>query len=120
MRGRIYRYNASANIIFCVLVLGLLATTSFSAQIFIGEPLGEALFDLSRDSVLVADSLSGGSPLKRTDVFKLRDGRLLAITSISERKGQPFSIIDLKATASAQTPLNSETPSTAKVELPER
>ena len=120
MRVRIYRYNASANVMFCVLVLGLLATTCFSAQVSVGEPLGEALFDLSRDGVLVADSLSGGSPLKRTDVFKLRDGRLLAITSISERKGEPFSIIDLKVTASAQTPLKAETLSTTKVELPER
>lgn len=81
-----------------------------------GEPLGEALFDLSREAVLIGDTMSGGSSLKRTDVFKLCDGRLLAITSVAERKGEPFSIIDLKVTSSAQAPLKVDTPSTTKVD----
>jgi hypothetical protein len=99
--------------------LSVLQSKCIAAQVFIGEPFGEALFDLSRDAVLVADTMGVGSFLKRTDVFKLRDGRLLAITSIAKQKGQPFSIIDLKV-SSAQVPLKADTPSTTKVELPER
>lgn len=120
MRVRLYRCKSRSTKTFCCLALSLFANICFSAQVFVGEPLGEALFDLSRDAVPVADSLSGGSPLKRTDVFKLRDGRLLAITSMSARKGEPFSIIDLKVTATTRSPLKADTPSTSKIDLPER
>lgn len=102
-----------------LVMLTALASTCLASQVFVGEPFGEALFDLSRDAVLVADTAAGGSFLKRTDVFKLRDGRLLAITSVAKGKGEPFSIIDLKVTPSAQAPLKADTPSTTKVELPE-
>lgn len=120
MKVQIYRSPAGRTPIFFLLTLSLLTSTCLSAQVFVGEPLGEALFDLSRDAVLIGDTMSGGSSLKRTDVFKLRDGRLLAITSVAERKGEPFSIIDLKVTSSAQAPLKVDTPSTTKVDLPER
>ena len=119
MKFQFSSYRRGKRITFSILVLSLLTTTCLSADVYVGEPLGEAMFDLDKIAVLIGHDLSGGSPLKRTDVFRFHDGRLLAVRSVAER-GQPFSIAELKMTASAQTPLNEKTPSVLKVQVPEQ
>src|SRR6266478_2554487 len=92
-----------------VVIICLLAATCRSAEISVGEPLGEALFDLSSTGVMIGHDLSGGSRLTRTDVFKLRDGRMLAISSTCAKVGQPFSVRELRIAADIRL-LTKETP----------
>lgn len=110
-------YNS---ILLSVLLWCLPSTKCLSAEIYAGEPLGEAIFDLSSTAVPIGHALNAGSALTRTEVFKLRDGRLLALISIADSLGQPFSIKELKISSSAESPLTKESPSVSKVEFPGR
>jgi hypothetical protein len=102
-----------------VLLLHCLAATCLSSELFVGEPLGEAMYDLNSVAVLIGHDLNGASALKRTDVYRMRDGRLLAVTSTAEAIGQPFSIKQLQI-SSGESPLTPETPRKARVDLPEK
>lgn len=107
--------------IFRLLVVYILSTTSLSvsaAQVYPGEPLGEALYDLSKHAVLISDESVSATPLLRCDVFRLRDGRLLAITSRTRKLGEPYSIQTLRITSSANQKLSDKLPSVASVEIP--
>jgi hypothetical protein len=88
-----------------------------SAELYAGEPLGEALFDLSRNAVLIAHDLSSGSPLNRTDVFKLSDGRLVALTSTADGIGQPFRVREIRVSSAGNFVLTKKDPTVNKVEF---
>lgn len=88
-----------------------------AAEIYTGEPLGEALHDLARAATLVSHELSSGSPLLRTDVFRLADGRLIAISSRATKLGMPFSIETLRVTTSAKSRLSKRLPTIASVDI---
>jgi hypothetical protein len=62
-------------------------------QVYCGEPIGEALYDILRSGALpISHQLSQASSTERTDVFKLEDGRILAIFSSSKSLGETYSI----------------------------
>jgi hypothetical protein len=93
------------------------AATGSATEIYSGEPLGEALFDLTRAAVLVSHELASASGLRRTDVFRLKDGRLIAMTSRANKVGETFSIEALRVTPSANTPLTKKLPTVSAVQL---
>lgn len=95
-----------------LIVAGLLAlgvSSALSAEIYSGEPLGEALHDLSGSGVMIAHVMTTASPLKRTDVFRLRDGRLVAITSEAKKIGEPYSIAIIQPTQDSKSQLTNKT-----------
>jgi len=81
-------------------VVALSFSTASAAEVYSGEPLGEALYDLAGSAILIADKFSSASALVRTDVFRMSDGRLLLVTSRANKLGEPFSIEALRVTAS--------------------
>ncbi len=99
--------------------LAIASVSASAAQVYSGEPLGEALHDLSRNAVLISHEMVSATPLARCDVFRLRDGRLLAITSRASKLGQPYSIQILRITSSAKQKLSEVLPSVASVEIPD-
>lgn len=94
-------------------------TSALAAQIYSGEPLGEALYDLSKHAVLISHERVSATPLIRCDVFRLRDGRLLAITSRAHKLGEPYSIETLRITSSAKEGLSETLPPVQSVDLPD-
>jgi hypothetical protein len=107
------KYSMSTLLSFAL--LGLTAVSA--AEIYSGEPLGEALFDLSRVAVPVSHELASASGLRRTDVFRLNDGRLIAMTSRANKVGETFSIEALRITPSANAPLTNKLPTVSSVQL---
>jgi hypothetical protein len=99
--------------------LSLVSVSASGAQIYSGEPLGEALYDLSKQTVLISHEKVSATPLVRCDVFRLRDGRLLAVTSRAEKLGQPYSIQTLRITSSAKEKLSDTLPSVQTVDIPD-
>ena len=87
-----------------------------SAEIYSGEPLGEALHDLG-GCVLISHELATSTPLIRTDVFKLPDGRLLALTSKSSKLGDSYSVEFVRVTPDSKTALTAKTPKVSSMEL---
>ena len=107
-----------APLVTCTLALASVVSAS-AAQVYSGEPLGEALHDLSSRSVLIAHERVSATPLARCDVFRLRDGRLLAITSRAHKLGEPYSIQTLRITSSAKDKLSEGLPPVASVDIPD-
>ena len=106
---------------FRVLVVCTVATARLSAsaaQVYSGEPLGEALYDLSKHAVLISPERVFATPLVRCDVFRLRDGRLLSITSRAHKLGEPYSIETLRITPSAKEKLSETLPPVQTVDIP--
>jgi|ERR1051325_9660476 hypothetical protein len=109
-------------LVFAPLVACTLALASVSAsaaQIYSGEPLGEALYDLSKQTVLISHEKVSATPLVRCDVFRLRDGRLLAVTSRAQKLGEPYSIQTLRITSSAKEKLSGALPTVQVVDIPD-
>ena len=101
-----------------VLGIGAFSFSAVSAgEVYSGEPLGEALFDLARSAVIVSHELSSASPLMRTDVFRLSDGRLIAVTSRARKLGQPYTIETLRVTPSATDKLTKRLPTMGSVRI---
>ena len=74
-------------------------------QIYTGEPFAEALHDIVLSgAIAISHPLSQASSMERTDVFKLRDGRILVISSTSEQLGEPYSIKRILLGASGDDP----------------
>ena len=93
-------------------------SSASAAQIYAGEPLGEALYDLvATNTALVSHELSTASGLQRTDVFRLTDGRLVAVTSRAPKLGHEFSIETLRVTSSATSKLTKRLPTVDYVEF---
>ena len=112
----------SSGLIFAPVVACTLALASVSAsaaQVYSGEPLGEALSDLSSRAVLISHELVSATPLARCDVFRLRDGRLLAVTSRAQKLGEPFSIRTLRITSSTREKLSETRPAVRTLDLPD-
>lgn len=82
-------------------------------EVYSGEPLAEALHDLP--GTLIAHELTSASGLSRRDVFRLRDGRLLAITSRATEMGTPYGIKELRVTAKAGDKLTKRLPTVSAV-----
>jgi hypothetical protein len=62
-------------------------------QIYRGEPFAEALHDIVLNgAVAISHPLAQAALLERTDVFRLRDAKILVICSTSDRLGEPFSV----------------------------
>lgn len=93
-------------------------STASAAEVYSGEPLAEAFHDLARTAILVSHELSSASPLRRTDVFRFADGRLIAVTSRAIKLGVPYSIETLRVTTSAKPALSNRLPTVASVEIP--
>ena len=107
---------------FPLLVAFALAAVSapvFAAEIYSGEPLGEALYDLDKSAVLVSHEMVSATPLVRCDVFRLRDARLVAITSRAHKLGEPYTIETLRITSSADQKLSKTLPTVASLKLPD-
>ena len=104
--------SRSAAVVFALLVT---ICSARSAEVYSGEPLGEALYDLSGVGVLVAHELVTSTPLARTDVFKLPDGRLLALSSKSAKIGAPYSIESIRVTSDSKTALTLKTATVSSV-----
>jgi len=82
---------------FIVLLLALFpACTAFSQNridVDVGEPLGEALFDLTKNQcTLVSSPSSYMKELKRVDVFRMKNGKYLYVESSSAEWGDVYSI----------------------------
>src|SRR5437762_3601634 len=90
--------------------LAIAGVSASAGQVYSGEPLGEALHDLSTNAVLISHEKVSATPLARCDVFRLRDGRLLAITSRASKLGEPYSIRTLRITSSAKEKLSETLP----------
>ena len=88
-----------------------------AGDVYSGEPLGEALFDLARSAVIVSHELSSASPLIRTDVFRLTDGRLVAVTSRASKLGQTYTIETLRITRSTTDKLTKRLPTMGSVTI---
>gem|GEM_PF-3487210 len=87
-------------------------------DVYSGKPLNEALYDLARSNCFrIAHVFVSASPLERTDVFHLPDGRLLAITSRSRKLGKAYTIEVLRITPSAKEPLTKRLPPMSGVDL---
>lgn len=86
------------------------ASPSGAAEIYAGEPFAEALFDLVTSSVIVAHPLSRGTELQRTDVFLMRDGRHVAITSTAQKTKEPFTVRAIQVGNSSPDSLTKQTP----------
>jgi len=106
-----------ATVIACVTSAAI--ASARAAEVHSGEPLGEALFDLSKDAVLVSHESVAASPLLRCDVFRFRDGRLLAITSRARKLGEAYTIETLRVTPSAEQPLSTRLSPVRSVEIPD-
>ena len=108
-----------------VLSLAVFSLSTASAEearaggpmIYSGEPLSEALYDLAKSAILVSHELSSASALIRTDVFRLEDGRLVAITSRARKLGESYTIEDLRVTASATSRLTKRLPTVGSVKF---
>ena len=96
------------------------ALCAFSAEIYSGEPLAEALHDLSSYSAPVAHKLSSASSSERRDVFQLEDGRLLAIGSKANALREPFSIVWIRVTPTPAAPLTLKLPPVSTVKLDQK
>jgi hypothetical protein len=96
----------------------LTLSAASAAEIYSGEPLGEALYDLAGAATLISHDLSSATPLLRTDVFRLADGRLVAVTSRAEKLGQPYGIEALRVTPSATSQLTKRLTTVSVVKLP--
>ena len=99
-------------------VAALTLSAASAEEVYSGEPLAEALHDLARTATLVAHELSSASALVRTDVFRLADGRLVAVTSHANKLGEPYSIEALRITPSATSQLTKKLPTVSAVKLP--
>ena len=93
-----------------------------ATEIYSGEPLQEALHDLVDAAILISHEISSASPLVRTDVFRLSDGKLVAITSRASKLGGPYSIEELRitASASASSNLTKRLKTVSSINLPKR
>lgn len=98
--------------------LATLSVSVSAADVYSGEPLTEALHDLAGTATLVAHEFSSATALRRTDVFRLADGRLIAVTSRANKLGEPYSIEAIRVTPSATSKLTRGLPSVSTVELP--
>lgn len=87
------------------------SSSSRAAEIYAGEPFAEALFDLVTSSVIVAHPLSGGTELQRTDVFRMRDGRHVAITATAQKTKEPFTVRAIQVGDASPDSLTKQTPS---------
>ena len=87
-------------------------------QIHTGTPLAEVLSELHPAARLISHELSSASPLLRTDVFRLTDGRLVAMTSRAEKLGQPYVIKTLRITPTPTAKLTTRLPIVTSVTIP--
>lgn len=108
------------SLLLAAFTLATAAISAFAAQVYSGEPLGEALDDLSKHAVLISHESVSATPLVRCDVFRLRDGRLLAIISRAQKLGEPYSIQTLRITSSAKQTLSETLPPVQSVDIPDR
>lgn len=92
---------------------------AFSAEIYTGEPMAEAAYTLAKNGAIsVADEMANSHPLGRTDVFLLKDGRLVAITSKARKAGDPYTITTLRVTVDHPPKLSTKLPQVASVQFP--
>jgi hypothetical protein len=90
-----------------------------SAEIYTGEPLAEATYTLVKNGAIsVADEMANSHPLGRTDVFLLKDGRLVAVTSTARKAGDAYTITTLRVTVDHPPRLSPKLPQVASVQFP--
>jgi len=105
--------------IFALMAISLVLALSAKAvesEVYRGEPYAEALHDIVLSgAIAISHQLVQASPMERTDVFKLRDGRILVLFSTSEKLGEPYSIKKLSVAPSAGDPKELELVSKLKL-----
>ena len=88
-------------------------------QIYCGEPFGEALHDIVLFGAMpISHQLSQASSTERTDAFRLTDGRILVISSVSGRLGEPYSINKILLGNSGDKPKKLKSYSDLKLSIP--
>ena len=96
-------------------------SSATAIEIYSGEPYGEALFDLvNSGALLVSHDLSSASGTTRTDIFRLADGRLVAVGSLAHKLGNVFVIVSLRATPTSKDKLTKNTPKVGSVDIPKK
>lgn len=80
-------------VFFVAIMTGCLFSAAPELQVYLGEPFAEALHDVVLGGgIAISHPLVRSSPLERSDAFRLRDGRILVLASISDKMGEPYSI----------------------------
>ncbi len=106
-------------LVLTVAIVTLCLSAAHAGEIYSGEPLAEALHDLDEvAALLVSHELSSGTPLARTDVYRLGDGRLVAITSTAAKLGEPFGIETLRVSSLTDSKLTKKLPPVSSITLP--
>ena len=111
------KYIGATVMIVAALTFSAAAMFRSTVQIYAGRDLDETLSDVREDLKLVSHELSSATPLLRTDVFRLPDGRLLAITSRAAKLGQPYTIKTLRITPTAGSKLTNRLPPRSFIEI---
>lgn len=88
---------------------------SSAAEIYVGEPFGEAIFDLVTSSLIVAHPLSRRTELQRTDVFLMSDGRYVAVTSMAKKTEEQFTVRAIQVGGVSPASLTKQTPSVQSI-----
>ncbi len=91
-----------------VATFGMFSGDLRAVDVYVGMPLSEALYNLS-GAIIISHELSNGTASERTDVFKLRDSRLLALTSTSKKIGSTFTISEIRITDAHHRELTKKT-----------
>ena len=115
-----FRINSAMNcnhFAAIVLSIAVLTLSVASADVYSGEPLDEALHDLVSSGLLVSHELSSASGLLRTDVFRLKDGRLVAVTSRAKKFGELYTVETLRVTPSSTAKLTKRLPTVELVKF---
>jgi hypothetical protein len=90
---------------YLFIIILLLFTQTYaeqkSIQLYVGEPLGEAIFDLINSGcVMIASPLSSSKILTRSEVYSLKGDQMLLIESKASKYGDRFTITRIGTFAS--------------------
>lgn len=65
-------------------------------EIYQGEPFAEALHDVVfSGGIAISHKLAKASSMSRTDVFRMPDGKILVIASVSKKLQDPYSVKEI-------------------------
>lgn len=112
--------NRMRNIISALLIAMTFSGAIQAAEIYSGEPLAEALVELVAHGVLVAHPITKATELQRTDVFRLMDGRLVAVTSKAQKTNAPYTIEAIRVATGAPDKLTLKVPTVQSIIVAKR
>lgn len=69
-------------------------------EIYSGEPFAEALHDVVLSGgVPISHKMAKASQMSRTDAFRLKDGRVVVISSVAKKLQEPYSVVEVFVSA---------------------